>query len=158
MTGKRKLGRPKGSGNPAYAAVEVLARDLAPYCRSNNEAVRRAIDYHLLFGGWTIDNPTQGGFVLAPAEHHVDGLIPDPDKDINGTRVIAADTPRQKARRRQQAADREPVSQQTAATIVVETDALPRAVETLLGPRDTVVDQIARKLPAHPARRKNSIG
>jgi hypothetical protein len=146
VTGSR--GRPKGAKKPAYAAVEAVARTIAPHCQSNNEAVRRAVDYHLLFGGWKRGTGTQGSFVLAAAEHPVAGLVPDLDADINGTRVLAADTSRRKARKQERA---QKFAAQLTGTLIVG-DA-SRSVDTLLGSRDTVVDQIARRLPKRTAQK-----
>lgn len=149
MTGKRKLGRPKGSGNPSYAAVEVLARELAPYCASNTEAVRLAVEIHLDFGDIAYEGEdTQGLPILGKKERPTEGLLPIGPHDDK--RRLSADESRHKAAMAWW--------QKRLRADGIGPDEPPPWPRFTLASTDTVVDQIARKLLPHPAQRKNSIG
>lgn len=123
-----KRGRPIGTKKPAYAAVEELARLLLPQCGSPREAVRRAADIYIDLGD-----------VLFGEGHPAPGILPTEAQDAAASRVLAADMPRQKARMAKWSARLKGRN--------IGPDEPPPWPQTTLDSKDTVVDQIARRLP-----------
>lgn len=119
-----KPGRKHGWRKPAHAAVEQIARQMRSQCSSDREAVRRAADIYSDFGD-----------VVFGDGHPASGLGPTPAQE---NRELSAEQPRQKARMAKWEA--------RLKAHDVGPDEPPPWPETRLDSRDTVVDQIARRL------------
>lgn len=142
------MARPKDSKKPAYAAVEELARRMRPHCSSDREAVRRAADVYLDMGD-----------IIFGEGHPAGGIIPTPEQEREGKREAAADQSRQKARmaKWEKLYGKQPETdgQLQSESVKIEwAEPLPESEmpppppwpETMLDSRDTVIDQIARRL------------
>lgn len=121
---------------------------MRPHCSSDREAVRRAADLYLDVGD-----------IIFGDGHPAGGVVPTPQQELQGKRETAADQPRQKARmaKWEKLYGKQPPAGLPGPGSSVEikwSDPLPESEmpppppwpETVLDSRDTVVDQIARRL------------